>query len=335
MPAGIRYPSCLVLRIPTRWRLIEKIDLTDSIGLWPGKRYEQPPEDRMKFYGCTILYIEKNPPAAKFGPPTWPKVVSYENLREFIHFWSFLTRESWAISAFERGEEPVLLDEPPNEEPSWWDNDPPSLNPHQFPVERHFLALDQAFASFKKSGTAKDLAALLMYDPNRHVEDSSRIAYDNYHFEMSLTWFVIDALLPPDKCAGKMKCPQCGQTVRCNHPRESFRARAERALSGFADYKQYALLLNKLPKVRGAFVHAGSVENFPETVYPDANPDTRERHREVTLGETLESFDSEGLATRNAIITVHRIAYWLVFNRIFTGLNIWPKIGNLKMVSTG
>ena len=335
MPAGIRYPSYLVLRIPTRWRLVEKIDLTESISLLPGKKYEQPAEDRAKFYICTILYVEKNPPAEQFGPPTWPNVVSYENLREFIHFWSFLTQESWAISAFERGDEPVLLDEPPSEQPSWWDNNPPPLNPHQFPVECHFLALDQAFASFKKFGAARGLAALLVYDPNRYVEESSRIAYDNYHFETSLIWFVVDALLPPDKCTTEITCPKCNQTVESSHPTESFQVRAERALSGFSDHKQYALLLNKLRSVRGAFVHGVSVETYPETLYPDVDPSTRERRREVTLEETLKTFGSEGLATKNAIITAHRIVYWLVFNRIFIGLNIWPKIGNLKMVSTG
>jgi hypothetical protein len=289
----------------------------------------------MKFYGCTILYAEKNPPAEQFGPSTWPNVVSYKNLREFIHFWSFLTRESWAISAFERGDEPVLLDEPPNEQPSWWENGPPPLNPLQFPVADRFLALDQAFASFRKSGTTKDLAALLTYNPNRYADESSRIAYDNYHFETSLTWFVIDALLPPDKCTAKIACPECKQTVELSHPKESFRTRAERALKNFDHPQEYAELFGKLRGIRGKFVHEVAVEDFPETLYPEVNPDTLERRREVTLEESLKSFGSEGLATKNVIITAHEIVYWLLFNRIFTDLNIWPKIGNLQMVSTG
>lgn len=37
MPAKIRYPSYLVLRIPTKWLMLEKIDLTNSISLWPSK----------------------------------------------------------------------------------------------------------------------------------------------------------------------------------------------------------------------------------------------------------------------------------------------------------
>jgi hypothetical protein len=332
MPAIIRYPSYLVLRIPTRWRLLDKIDLTDSISLWPGKRHEQSPEDHFTFYGCTILYVEKNPPAEQFGPPTWPNVVSYENLREFIHFWSFLTRESWAISAFERGDEPVLLDEPPNEQPSWWDNGPPTLNPRQFPVVNHFLALDQAFAFFKKSGTTKDLAALLLFEPNRYAR---RIAYDNYHFMVSLIWFVVDALLPPEKCVADIICPKCNQAVQHSHPIENFRTRAERALKNFDHPQEYAELLGKLRAVRGKFVHTVSVKDFPETFYPNVNPDTREIRREVTLGESLEFFESEGLATKSVIVMAHEIAYWLVFNRIFTDLNVWPKLGKLKMVSTG
>lgn len=334
MPAIIRYPSYLVLRIPTRWRLLEKIDITDSISLWPGKRYEQPAQDRVKFYICTILYVEKNPPARQFGHPTWPNVVSYENLRAFIHFWSFLTRESWAIAAFERGDEPSLLDESPNEQPSWWDNNPPTLNPHQFPIADCSLALDQAFRAFAKSGSLKDLAALLMYDSNRHVEESNRIAYDSYHLKTSLIWFVVDALLPPDKCTAEITCPKCKQTVLLSHPKESLRMRAERALKDFDHPKEYAELLIKLGRVRGKFVHDVSAGDFSETTYPDLNSNVTEWSREVTLDESLNSLGSEGLATTNAIVTAHEVAYWLVFNRIFTDLNIWPRIGNLKMIGT-
>jgi len=336
MPSHIRYPSYLVLRIPTRYRLSGKIDLTNSISLWPGKRYEQPPEDRGKFFGCTILYIEKDPPAEQAGPPTWPSVVSYKNLREFVVFWSFLTRESWAIPAFERGDGPVLQDTPPNEQPSIWDNSPPTLDPHNFPIEKHSLPLDRAFTAFRDAGAVKDLAAFLEFQPNRYVEEPSRIAYDNYYFKVSLLWFVIDALLPPDdRCTADVICPTCKQSTKLSHPRESFRTRAERALSGFAHPKQYAVLLDKLRMVRGKFVHTASTEDFPEELYPDPDPNTGHRHREVTLEETLELFGSEGLATESALITVHDIAYWLLFNRIFPNLNIWPNLVNLKMVATG
>jgi hypothetical protein len=123
--------------------------------------------------------------------------------------------------------------------------------------------------------------------------------------------------------------------VELSHPKESFKRRAEEALQGFPDCKQYVRLLNKLRSIRGEFVHTVSIGIFPETLYPDADQNTHIRRRAVTLEQSLESFESEGLALRHILVSVHKIAYWLVFNRIFKSLNVWPKIGDLNMVSTG
>src|SRR5256885_1435248 len=91
----------LVFRFPTQYQLLEPCALTPTIELRPGAKYEPPAEDPMKFFGCTILYIEHNPKPEQHGPPTFPPVVSYEELREFIAFWSFLMQEDLIIQEFE------------------------------------------------------------------------------------------------------------------------------------------------------------------------------------------------------------------------------------------
>lgn len=335
MPSHIRYPSWLVFRIPTQFQLIEKFELTDSISLWPGARYEPTPQDTVGILGCTILYVERNPPSEQFGPPRWPAVVSHNNLREFILFWSFLTREAWAIHAFERGKEPTLLDTPPDETPSSWDNNPCPLNPRRFSVEDHTMSLDTAFATFKAAGPNRDLAALLMHHRNRHVTNRARVLYNNYLLDASLMWFVIDALLPPEKCGTQSPCPKCKKTIYISHPIESFRTRAERALGGFKRAVEYVALLDKLRSVRGEFVHDATSETLPNIHYPDPDPATGERRWQVTLDQTLTAFGAEGAATESALMIGREVAYWLVFNRIFPGFNIRPDRGNLEMVATG
>lgn len=335
-PAPSRQPSWLVLRIPTWYRLLKPFQLTETISLLPGARHEQQPGSDTHAFKCTILYVEQNPPAEEFSPPPCPSITSYGNLREFIHFWSFLTREEDVIDVFEHGIGPSVLDAPPDEIPSHWENNPPTLDPHRFQVGDGHLALDSAFARFRASGDDRDRAALLLHRPNRHAADRWRIAYDNYLLDAALVWFVIDALLPPKRCVTTVDCPKCKKKgVQLSHPVESFRTRAEAALSGFPEPKELVELLDKLRKARGDFVHEGSSDEIPPTQHSEANPDTGNRRREVGLKEAVDTFGVEGLATKHGLHTAHHVAYWLLFNHIFPGLNVWPSAGKMFQVTTG
>lgn len=335
-PAHSQHPSWLVFRIPTWFRLQQEFKLTENISLLPGARHEQQPGSDAHAFQSTILYVERNPPAEELGPPPFPSVVSFRNLREFIHFWSFITQETEAILAFERGKGPVVMDTPPNETPTYWENNPRPLDPLRFQVGDRHLALDSAFDRFKASGNDRDLAALLLHRPNRHVVDRWRVAYDNYLLDAALVWFVIDALLPPKRCGTTVDCPKCKKKgVQLSHPVESFKTRAETAFNGFPEPKELVELLDKLRKARGNFVHEGSSDEIPPTQYPEADPDTGNRRREVGLKEAADTFGVEGLATKHGLHTAHHVAYWLLFNRIFPDLNVWPSAGKMFQVTTG
>ena len=161
------------------------------------------------------------------------------------------------------------------------------------------------------------------------------MGFNNYLFNVSLIWFVIDALLPADKCGSAVKCPKCGQDACLTHPITNFQTRAEKALHGFKDAEKYAKLLNKLRSSRGTFVHNGTAKEYPDTFFPDADPVTGLRQREVLLQEMLEKMDSEGLATQSALINAGEITYWLLLNKLFPTLEIWPEIKQLKLWANG
>ena len=224
---------------------------------------------------------------------------------------------------------------PADQSPTAKTDDPHGFDPSFFPVETCFLSLDAAFATFRSCAKYRDLAGLLTHRSNRYAVDRWRIAYDNYLFQASLLWFVLDALLPAERCGGQVKCPKCAKDAQVNHLKQTFLERAGIALAGFQKAADYAILFDKLRKVRGNFVHEVAAEEFPAIKYVDPDTTTGRRFREVALDETINAFKNEGLATQNALIVAYHLTYWLVFNRIFPGLNIWPEPRNLKQVTTG
>lgn len=327
-------PKYLVLRIPSRFYLTEPYKLSESISLLPGPRHEPNEDERVMSYDCTFFYVEENPPLEQIGPPTWPSITSYKNLRKFIVFWAFLTRQQESIRAFEIGEGPIVLDKPPSEQPSCWNNNPVPLNPAMFPVDNSFLALDAAFIAFQNSGSLQDLVALLVYQPNSYVADGRRVAYSNYLLSASLIWFVVDSLLPSETCGGKVQCPKCGQEAHLSHSRTTFCLRAEEALRGFQHAAQYSQFLDSLRRIRGKFVHKGTLGKYPDTEYLDADPMTGIHQREITFEDLHEKVGIEGLATKGLLVAARQIAYWLLFNKLFPGMNIWPEIDLLSLWAT-
>lgn len=329
----------LVLRIPSRFYLTKPYILTESISLLPGSRYEPQNFETGQSLDCTFFYVEKNPPLEQIGPPTWPLITSYKNLRNFVIFWSFLSSEQKSIRAFETGDGPILLDSPPHEKYSIWNNNPRLLDPKRFPIRsigKHCLALDIAFENFQNADSSLlDLATLLIHNTNRYIQDGRRVIYKNYLLQASLIWFVIDALLPSETCGGQIICPKFGKESHLMHSRTTFRSRAEEALYGFQHANKYAEILDKLRRIRGKFVHKGTYQEYPNTIFPDPDPITGFRQREVTLEDSTKNIGIEGLNTENLIYMSRDIAYWMVFNKIFIDLEIWPTIEQIKLDCTG
>jgi hypothetical protein len=331
---------CLTFRLPAQVYLPQPYRLTDRILLQPAQRVQLEAGGGTLFL-CSFFYVESDPPADTSFPPEFSFVPSYQNLRDFIIFWSFLQDNDWAIRAFERANGAPAFGEVPLEEPSDWNNGIQVLEPNKMRIRsgndfsggtyelkdlyRRFLEADKDFRA---------LIALERYEPNRYVADSRRQAYDNHLMRSAFDWVIVDALSPPERCGGSSICPKCGGEATSSHVTRSFRKRMEEdLLKNFPDASEYARILSAYQECRADFFHSGRREDMPATVYPVRDPATREARRSVSLGETLQNFRKEGLATKHAAILLHNIVHCILLNRLIPELALWPRFGPLQMVS--
>jgi hypothetical protein len=177
---------CLTFRLPAQVYLPKPYRLTDRILLQPAQRV-QLQVGGATAYLCSMFYVESDPPADTTLPPEYSFHPSYQNLRDFIIFWSFLQDDDWAIRAFERGDAAPAFGEVPVEEPSDWNNGIQELEPNKMRIRSGndfgvgTYELKDLYKRFVGAGQEfRDLIALERYEPNRYVADSGRQAYDNH-----------------------------------------------------------------------------------------------------------------------------------------------------------
>jgi hypothetical protein len=332
----------LSFRLPAQVYLAEPYRLTDRILLQPAQRV-QLERGGATFFLSSFFYIESDPPADTSFPPECPFAPSYENLRDFIVFWSFLQDNDWAIRAFERAESAPVFGETPFEEPSEWNNGIQVLDPNKMRIRSgndfsvSTYELKDLYRRFIEAGQDfRDLIALERYEPNRYSIDSRRQAYDNHLMRSAFDWVIVDALSPAERCGGPTTCPKCGGTAKSSHVTRTFEKRMkEDLLKNFPDACHYAKVLSKYKDCRANFFHSGRREDMPVTAYPTRDLATREARRSVSLGETLQNFRNEGLATMNAGILLHEIVHCILLNRLIPDLALWPRFSPLQMVSFG
>jgi hypothetical protein len=331
---------CLTFRLPAQVYLPKPYRLTDRILLQPAQRVQLEAGGATHLL-CSFFYVESDPPGDTSFPPEVSFVPSYQNLRDFVIFWSFLQENDLAIRAFERGNDAPSFGEIPQEEPSDWKNGVQVLEPNKMRIRSGLdfgvgmYELKDLYTRFVQADQSlRDLIALERYEPNRYVADSRRQAYDNHLMRSAFDWVIVDALSPREWCSGSSTCPKCGAKATVSHVTRPFRKRMEEdLLKNFEDASKYAEIMDKYRTCRNDFFHWGRREDMPVTVYPMRDLATREARRSVSLDETLQNFRREGLATKNAAILLHDIVHCILLNRLIPELALWPRFPSLQMLS--
>jgi hypothetical protein len=331
----------LTFRIPANVYLREPYQLTETILLQPAQRVQLEFVNQPSFL-CSFFYVEFNPPADTDFPPEWPYVPSYENLKNFITFWSFIQSDHSAICAFERGDGPSL-GEIPHENSSHWNNGIETIDPNSIRIRsgndfspgtfelrdvyRRFIEADEAL---------RDLIALKIFTPNRHVKEPRRQAYDNHLMRSAFDWIIVDALSPAVRCEASIECVKCGKQATSSHVAQTFLERMELTLlKDFPDAKKYAKILNAYKNRRADFFHWGRREDIPPIEYPTRDAVTGKGLRSVSLDETIEMFRKEGFATKSASHLLNDIVHCVLLNRLIPELALWPRFEPLKLFSFG
>ena len=325
----------LVFRMPIQGNLPEPYQLKDGIILVPSEKMEWK-RGQGVFYCSSMYYTEDNYPLDQTFPSV--PVPSYENLRDFVIFWSFVMEDVYPLEAFESAEWSPEIKNLPNINPSKWANNPKILNLDSFNIESGLVISERSYKLtdiFQLYSSAdkrlKDLILLSTYHPNRHVADRRRIAYQNYYLRSFSDWIIFDALAPVNRCSHSSICPECNVPASISHPKVTQKERLRELFKHFEDAEKYAELIIKLNKNRKALFHAGSYADLPATEFPSLNAETLVRHRAMTMEDTLVGHGTEGLATENALNISKMIARCLLLNKLIPDLNLWPSMPNITL----
>lgn len=340
----------LVFRVPTQLQLASEYALTETITLRPAG----PTCFHVggaQWNACSFWFDQV---VADFSPPAVTEDLGtlirneFNDLRDFILLWTFVTDDGLGARAFEVGDEgPTYKTGAPAEDGAVHPGGTPkivdaaSLHPRIGPrVSPRAVALADMFERYRAADPAlRDWIGLATCAPNRYIKASRRL-YDNFALDASLQWTILDALAPADHCRSNASCGMgCtdpdGKPHRAtiSHVKESFRQRMHRLLEGFADRDLYVEIVDRFRQVRSAVLHTAENAPMPATEMPERDLATGRGLRSVTYQDAIRDFRTEGLATEQAVVVLKHVTHCLLLNRLVPELEFWPPAMRLHLVS--